>query len=134
LLCRTLNGKRPNVAMINFGCPRLANDDFRADYNQSVEVSYRFRAPCDIVPCLPPGFGHVGREVEQGANGVFTVKDLSDDGQTFLGYIGGAATAVLDPFGIKTKIADCIKYHFRRNYFDTITDAGTKIRALTKRK
>lgn len=120
--------------MINFGCPRLASNDFREDFNRSVEVAYRFRAPRDIVPCVPPGFGHVGREVEQNADGVLKVEDLSYDGQTFLGYIGGAATAVLDPFGIGKKIMESIQYHLRRSYFDSISHAGTKNRELAKKK
>eukprot|EP00210_Caulerpa_lentillifera_P003485 g3325.t1 len=70
---RWLNGKRPRVAMMNYGSPRLANDAFVDSYVQTVPVSFRFRHCSDAIPCFPPNLHHVDHVVKGNYNGTITI-------------------------------------------------------------
>jgi len=82
LFGRWYHGRRPRVAMINFGSPRVANEAFVESYSQTVPVSFRFRHCSDIIPCFPPNLCHVDHVVKGNPDGTLTVI-YHEQGQRF---------------------------------------------------
>lgn len=111
--------------MMNFGCPRLAGDEFVKNYTKAVPVSYRFRAPKDVIPCYPRQHRHVNNLVKGHGDGtltvmlpqsqnplVETVDEDSEDKQT------QHEESLLD------KAFAAAHFHEQKNYFETLAGAG----------
>jgi len=74
LFCiRWFHGRKPRVAMINYGSPRVANEAFAESYIETVPVSFRYRHCSDAIPCFPPNLHHVDHVVRGNPDGSITV-------------------------------------------------------------
>lgn len=114
--------------MINFGCPRLASARFRESYDDTVRVSYRFCAPRDIIPCLPPHLGHVGREVRKDKDGELIVKQLNDEEPDTNAFGQGIRNILRKEAEMLKLLCSNITSHFKPSYFGSISEAAEKLR------
>ena len=65
----------PKVGMMNFGAPRVGNDGFVRNYNQTVDKSLRVVNSTDLVHFLPPIiYSHTKYEVLLQINGEVTLE------------------------------------------------------------
>eukprot|EP00210_Caulerpa_lentillifera_P002842 g2716.t1 len=124
---RSKRGSDVKVAMINYGCPRLAGDSFVENYTKTVKVSYRFRAPRDVIPRFPHSLDHVPNLVTgDSAKGITVTfpgrnqqqasansEDLADRRFPFTSFLGALTSAFSD--------------HMEGSYFNALTIATREV-------
>eukprot|EP00210_Caulerpa_lentillifera_P002841 g2715.t1 len=120
---RTKHGRHTKVAMMNYGCPRLANKSFVKTYTDTVKVSYRFRAPNDIIPCLPRHLEHVPNLVEADKIDGLLATVPAPDKQQASANAEDSKDRKLSISNIVDAVKNAFKDHMEGNYFKAFSDA-----------
>ena len=120
----------PKVGMMNFGAPRLGNEDFVRNYNQTVDKSLRVVNSTDLVHFLPPIlYAHTKYEVLLQING-----EVSIEGKNFQsGDVGNDVQNVEDEFKDDGKVIRArafagmsVRTHMQPYYYEIVKAAVDK--------
>eukprot|EP00210_Caulerpa_lentillifera_P002839 g2713.t1 len=123
---RQLNGKTPQIGMLNFAAPRLAYGVFPLRFAQAVPASFRIRHHRDLVPIFPAHLWHVGNLVlaESGSR----IEIVYPRSLAWL-TLHHSAEDIKDEGSWMQMIPwhDHIRYHYQTAYFAALNEAMKKI-------